>query len=119
MAEIKLGEIESRFAEIICENEPLTSRKLAEMAEAELDWKRPTSYTILRRLCERGLFQNNNGTVTSLIKKDEFHAMQSEKFVEDTFNGSLPAFLVAFGKRKKISDEEVEKLKKIIDSMRG
>lgn len=119
MAEIRLGEIESRFADIIWTNEPLPSRRLAELAEAELGWKRPTSYTILRRLCERGIFKNEGGTVSSLIKREEFYAMQSEKFVEETFDGSLPAFLAAFGSRKKISDDEVEKLKKIIDSMRG
>lgn len=118
MAEIKLGEIESRFADIIWTNEPLTSRRLSELAEAELGWKRPTSYTILRRLCERGLFQNKNGTVTSLIKKDEFHAIQSENFVDETFEGSLPAFLTAFVKRKKLTENEIDELQKLIDDMR-
>jgi len=119
MAEIRLGEVESRFADIIWTNEPLSSRKLAELAEQELGWKESTSYTILKRLCDRGLFQNVKRTVTSLISKEEFYAMQSEKFVDDTFEGSLPAFLVAFGKRKKYTDEEVEKMKQILDSMRG
>lgn len=119
MAEIKLGEVESRFADIIWTNEPLSSRKLAELAEAELGWKASTSYTILKRLCERGLFQNEKRIVTSLISKEEFYALQSEKFVDDTFEGSLPAFLVAFGKRKKYTDEEVEKMKQILDSMKG
>ena len=119
MAEIRLGEVESRFADIIWQNEPLSSGELARLAEAELGWKESTSYTILKRLCQRGLFQNVKRTVTSLISKEEFYAMQSEKFVEDTFEGSLPAFLVAFGKRKKYTDEEVEKMKQILDSMRG
>ena len=119
MPEIKLGEIESRFADIIWTNEPLSSRKLAELAEAELGWKESTSYTILKRLCQRGLFQNVNRTVTSLVSKEEFYALQSEKFVEDTFNGSLPAFLAAFGRRKKFSEDEIEAMKKMIDSMRG
>ena len=118
MPEIKLGEIESRFADIIWTNEPLSSRKLAELAEAELGWKESTSYTILKRLCQRGLFQNVNRTVTSLVSKEEFYALQSEKFVEDTFNGSLPAFLAAFSMRKKYTDEEVERMKRILDSMR-
>ncbi|MBE6613641.1 MAG: BlaI/MecI/CopY family transcriptional regulator, partial [Ruminococcaceae bacterium] len=96
MPEIRLGEIESRFADIIWTNEPLSSRRLAELAEAELGWKESTSYTILKRLCERGLFQNVKRTVTSLVSKEEFYALQSEKFVEDTFDGSLPAFLAAF-----------------------
>ncbi len=119
MSDIRMGEIESRFAEIIWTNEPLASRRLAELAEVELGWKRPTSYTVLRRLCERGIFQNESGIVTSRIKKDEFFAMQSEQFVEDTFEGSLPAFLAAFSKRKRYTEEEVEKMKQILDSMRG
>lgn len=119
MPEIKLGEVESRFAEIIWTNEPLSSGKLAELAEKELGWKESTTYTILKRLCNRGLFQNVKRTVTSLVSKEEFYAMQSEKFVEDTFEGSLPAFLAAFSRRKKYTDEEVEKMKKILDSMRG
>ena len=118
MSEIKLGEIESRFAEIIWQNEPLTSRRLAELAEEELSWKKSTTYTILKRLCERGIFQNQGGMVSSLISKDEFFALQSEKFVEDTFDGSLPAFLAAFGSRKKLSAKEVEELKKLIEGMR-
>ena len=119
MAEIRLGEVESRFADIIWQNEPLSSGELARLAEAELGWKESTSYTILKRLCQRGLFQNVKRTVTSLISKEEFYAIQSEKFVEDTFEGSLPAFLAAFSKRKKYTDEEVEKMKQILDSMRG
>lgn len=118
MSEIKMGEIESRFAEIIWNNEPLHSGTLAQMAEKELSWKKSTTYTILKRLCERGIFQNQNGTVTSLISKDEFYAMQSEKFINETFAGSLPAFLAAFGSRKKLSDEEIAQLRKVIDSMR-
>ena len=119
MPEIRLGEVESRFAEIIWTNEPLSSGRLAELAEKELGWKESTTYTILKRLCNRGLFQNVKRTVTSLVSKEEFYAMQSEKFVEDTFEGSLPAFLVAFSKQKKYTDEEVEKMKQILDSMRG
>ena len=118
MSEIKLGEIESRFADIIWQNEPLHSGMLAQLAERELAWKKSTTYTILKRLCERGIFQNQNGTVTSLISKDDYCAMQSEKFVNETFAGSLPAFLAAFGTRKKLSDEEIAQLRKVIDSMR-
>ena len=119
MAEYKLGEVESIFADIIWNNEPLSSRRLAELAEERLNWKRTTTYTILKRLCDRELFQNNNGTVTSCISREEFYARQSEQFVEDTFQGSLPAFLAAFGSRKKLSDQEIDELQKIIDSMRG
>ena len=119
MAEYKLGEVESIFADIIWNNEPLSSRRLAELAEERLNWKRTTTYTILKRLCDRELFQNNNGTVTSRISREEFYARQSERFVEDTFQGSLPAFLAAFGSQKKLSDQEIDELQKIIDSMRG
>ncbi|MBQ6540569.1 MAG: BlaI/MecI/CopY family transcriptional regulator [Oscillospiraceae bacterium] len=119
MSELRLGAVESRFADIIWKNEPIPSGDLAKLAERELSWKRTTTYTVLKRLCERGIFRNLNGTVTSLISRDEFYAMQSEKFVEETFDGSLPAFLAAFCTRKKLSDKEMEELKKVIDSMEG
>ena len=119
MNDFSLGAVESRFADIIWTNEPLSSGELAKLAEAELGWKESTSYTILKRLCQRGLFQNVKRTVTSLVSREDFYAHQSEEFVEQTFDGSLPAFLAAFSKRKKYTDEEVEKMKKILDSMRG
>ena len=118
MADYKLGEIETIFADIIWDNEPLSSRRLAELAQERLDWKRTTTYTILKRLCDRELFQNEGGTVTSLVSREEFYARQSEIFVEETFHGSLPAFLAAFGSRKKFSDSEIDELQKVIDSMR-
>ena len=117
--EARLAEVESRFAEIIWSNEPLSSRTLAELAEKELSWKKSTTYTVLKRLCQKGIFQNVDGTVTSLISKEDFFAVQSEQFVEQTFRGSLPAFLAAFGSRKKLSDKEVEELQRIIENMRG
>ena len=119
MAEYKLGEVESIFADIIWANQPLTSRRLAELAEVRLNWKRTTTYTVLKRLCDRGLFCNEGGTVTALVSKEEFCARQSEQFVEDTFQGSLPAFLAAFGSRRKLSQSEIDELQKVIDSMRG
>ena len=119
MAEYKLAEVESRFADLIWANEPLTSRRLAELAEEALSWKRTTTYTILKRLCDRGLFQNQSGQVTSLVSREEFYARQSERFVEDTFQGSLPAFLAAFGSRKRLSDGEIQELQALIDKMRG
>ena len=119
MAEYKLGQIETIFADMIWDNEPVTSRRLTELAAEHLNWKRTTTYTILKRLCDRGLFQNEGGTVTSLVSREEFYARQSERFVEDTFQGSLPAFLAAFGSRKKLSDSEIDQLQKIIDGMRG
>ena len=119
MSEMKLGAVESRFADIIWNNEPLTSTELVKLAEGELNWKKSTTYTVLKRLCERGIFQNQTGTVTSRISKEEFYAVQSEKFVEDTFSGSLPAFLAAFTTRKKLSEEEIDQLQKLIDQSRG
>ncbi len=118
MAEYKLGEVESRFADLIWNNEPVSSRRLAELAEAALCWKRTTTYTVLKRLCDRGLFQNEGGTVSSLVSRQEFYAVQSEKFVEETFAGSLPAFLAAFGSRKSLSQREIDELQKLIDGMR-
>ena len=119
MAEYKLGEVESVFADIIWTNEPLSSRRLAELAGQRLNWKRSTTYTILKCLCDRQLFQNSAGVVTSLVSREEFYARQSEQFVQDTFHGSLPAFLAAFSSRKKLSDREIEELQKVIDSMKG
>ena len=119
MAEYKLGEMESIFADIIWQQEPLSSRMLSELAEQRLNWKRTTTYTVLKRLCDRGLFQNNGGQVTSLVSRGEFYARQSEQFVDSAFQGSLPAFLAAFSSRKKLSDLEIQELQKLIDSMRG
>ncbi|MCI6731367.1 MAG: BlaI/MecI/CopY family transcriptional regulator [Lachnospiraceae bacterium] len=113
-----MGVLESRFANIIWSHEPLASRDLIRMAEEELSWKSTTSYTVLKRLCKRGIFQLQDKVVTSLISREEFYGMRSEEFIEETFDGSLPAFIAAFGTRKKLSDEEVDELKKLIDGMR-
>lgn len=118
MTDTKLGVVETRFAALIWDNEPISSGELVKLCEQELHWKKSTTYTILRRLCERGIFQNINGTVTSQLSKDEFNAVQSEKFVKETFDGSLPRFLTAFTMRKKLSDEEINELQKFIDEMR-
>lgn len=118
MSDKKMGLLESKFADFIWNNEPIASGQLVKMAEKELRWKSTTSYTVLKRLCERGIFQNQGGTVTSLISREEFYALQSKRFVDETFDGSLPAFLAAFGSGKKMSDAEIEDLKKIIDGFR-
>jgi len=118
MNDIKLGAVESRFADIIWQHEPLASGELVALAEQELAWKKSTTYTILKRLCARGIFQNEGGRVRSLISRDEFYALQSEKFVEETFDGSLPAFLTAFTARKKLTDEEIQTLETLIEQMR-
>ena len=119
MNENKLGAVESRFADIIWRSEPIESGRLARLAEQELSWKKSTSYTVLKRLCDRGLFQNVGGIVSAMISREEFYARQSERFVEENFNGSLPAFLAAFSGRKKLSDREIDELERIIEKMRG
>lgn len=119
MSEYTLGAIETRFAELIWSYEPVSSGELVKLAERELTWKKSTTYTILRRLCQRGLFQNIDGTVTSLISKEEFYARQSEEFLEETFEGSLPKFLAAFTSRKKLSETEIAALQRLIEENRG
>ena len=116
MDDLKLGAVESRFAGLIWANEPLHSRDLVKLCEQELNWKKPTTYTVLRKLCERGIFQNEGGTVSAVISREEFFALQSERFVEETFEGSLPAFLAAFSKRKALSVQEIAEIRKMIDS---
>ena len=115
----KLGAVEARFADLIWKNAPLTSGELAKLAAEALGWKKTTAFTVLKRLCDRGIFQNDGGTVTALITREEFYARQSEEYLQESFDGSLPAFLVAFGSRKKLSGEEVEELQRLIDGMRG
>ena len=119
MSEYKLGLVESRFADIIWNNEPISSSELAKLALNELEWKKSTTYTVLKRLCDRGIFINDNGTVKALISKNDFYALQSEEIVNDSFSGSLPAFVAAFSSRKKLSDEEINQLQDMINKMRG
>ncbi len=114
MENARLGAVEARFADIIWHNAPLTTRELVNLCEKELNWKRTTTYTVLKKLCERGIFLTENSTVTALISKEEFYAIQSEKFVEDTFEGSLPAFLAAFTARKSLTESEINELRKMV-----
>ena len=118
MKDHKLAPVEARFAELIWENAPLTTGDLVKLSADTLEWKRTTTYTVLKRLCEEGLFETENRMVTVNISKAQYEAMQSEQFVEDTFDGSLPAFLAAFGSRKKLSDTEIDEIQALIDSMR-
>ena len=86
--------------------------------QQELSWKKSTTYTVLKRLSQRGIFQNQDGTVTSLLSREAFYAAQSEQFVEETFSGSLPAFLTAFTTRKKLSKDDLDQLQRLIDQIR-
>ncbi len=115
MEEIKLGMVEAHFADLVWKNEPLTTRELVSLCEKELKWKRTTTYTVLKKLCEKGIFKTEDKIVTALIGEKEFYAIQSEKFVEDTFEGSLPAFIAAFTSRKKPSAKELEEIRRMID----
>lgn len=114
MKDITLGSQESRFADMIWQNEPISSTELARLCLSELGWKKSTTYTVLKRLCDKGLFVNREGLVSSLISRQEFYSMQSERFVEDNFAGSLPTFLAAFTSRKKLSPSEVAQLKELV-----
>lgn len=116
MEELRLGAIESKFADIIWTNEPIPSGELVKLCDKELGWKKSTTYTMLKRLCLRGIFKNEDGIVSSLMTKAEFGAAQSEKFVEETFEGSLPAFLAAFTSRKKLSKAELEEIRQMIEN---
>lgn len=115
----KLGPIETRFAEMIWANAPVSSGELVKMCQRELEWKKSTTYTVLKKLCEQGLFQNEGGVVTVLVSRDEFFALQSEKFVEEHFAGSLPAFLAAFTARKALSPGEVAQIRRMIEGYGG
>ena len=118
MAEIQLGIAESRFADMIWEKEPVSTSELVKLAEAAFSWQRTTTHTVVKRLCEKGLFVNNKGVVTSVIKRDQFYSLQSEKIVEDSFSGSLPAFIAAFTRNKKLSDGEISEILKMIEEAR-
>ncbi len=113
--ENKLGVIEAKFADIIWNNAPISTSQLVKLCAEQLDWKRTTTYTVLKRLSNRGLFQNQEGIVTSLISREEFYAKQSNEFIEETFHGSLPAFLAAFTSQRSLSAEEIEELQKMIN----
>ena len=115
MEPYKLGEMEQRFADLIWEHEPVSSRALTELCTEAFDWKRTTTYTMLRRLCDRGLFQNQNGTVSALLSKSDFQAGQGEQFLKDTFHGSLPQFFAAFTRRNQLSEKEINEIQRLID----
>lgn len=117
--QLHMGEVETRFADLIWQREPIGSGELVELAKAELGWKKSTTYTVLKRLCSRGIFRNISGTVTSCLTREEFFAAQSINFVDRSFNGSLPAFLTAFTSRKKLSSQEIDALKLLIDEQKG
>lgn len=119
MEDFRLGVVETRFAELIWAHEPLTSGELVKLCAKELEWKKSTTYTVLKKLCDRGIFQNQDGLVTSILSQKEFQSRQSRRFVEDTFSGSLPAFIAAFAEGGELSDQELLEIRRMIDSYGG
>ena len=119
MNDFRLGVVETRFAELIWANEPLSSGELVKLCARELEWKKSTTYTVLKKLCDRGLFQNQDGIVTSIVSRQEFQSRQSRRFVEDTFSGSLPAFIAAFADGGNLTDRDISEIRKMIDAYGG
>ena len=115
MDDTRLGAVESQFADIIWKNAPLSSRDLVKLCQQQLEWKKSTTYTVLKKLCDRGIFQNEDGLVTPLVSRQEFHARQSQRFVEETFQGSLPAFISAFASGKKLSPQDVSDIRRMLE----
>ena len=114
MEQLRLGVEESQFADIIWENAPLSTRELVALCAQRLNWKRTTTYTVLKKLCDRGIFATNDGVITVLYSKEEFHAIQCEEFVNKNYHGSLPAFVAAFTTRKALSAAELEQIKALV-----
>lgn len=114
----KIHESEYRFCLIMWEHEPVTAVELVKLCQEQLGWKRTTTYTVIKRLSERGVLQNDNGTVTSLVSKDEAQASEIDDLVEKKFEGSLPAFIAAFSKRQDMSMKELDEVQRMIDRIR-
>ena len=114
----KIFESEYRFCLILWEHEPVTASELVKLCQTQLGWKRTTTYTVIKRLSERGVLKNEDGTVTSLISKDEAQASEIDELVEKKFEGSLPAFVAAFTKHQNISEEELDEVQRMIDRIR-
>jgi predicted transcriptional regulator len=118
MKSIELAAVQERFADIVWENEPIASGDLVQICEKKLNWKKPTTYTVLRKLCEKGLLQNVDGIVSSLISKEEFYSAKSEQIIEDSYKGSLPAFIAAFTSHKKLTKKDVDEIQQLIDAFK-
>ena len=119
MSDLKMGPVETRFAEIIWDREPVGSTELVRLAEEALGWKKSTTYTQVRRLADKGLLQNEQSVVTPLVSRDQVQREESDHFVSRTFGGSLPGFVAAFLKGRTLSESEAEELKTLIDQHRG
>ena len=119
MEDYRLAEQETRFADLIWDNAPIKSPDLVKLAAEVMNWKKSTTYTMLRRLCERKIFKNDDATVIVLMSRDEFYAGQSRKYVEDTFGGSLPRFITSFIGGRGLSDKQADELVRLINEHKG
>ncbi|MCR4650053.1 MAG: BlaI/MecI/CopY family transcriptional regulator [Lachnospiraceae bacterium] len=119
MMDFELGAVQERFADIVWSNEPIASGDLVKICEKELQWKKSTTYTVLRKVCEKGLFKNDDGIVSSLISKEEFYSAKSEQIIEDSYAGSLPAFIAAFISNKKLTAKEADEIQKMINEFKA
>ena len=116
--DMEIGEVQERFANLVWDHEPIPSGQLVKLCEQELNWKKPTTYTVLRKLCEKGLCQNVNGVVSSVMSREQFASRRSEQFVDNAFHGSLPAFVAAFTAQKGLSAREAEEIQQMSDKFR-
>ena len=116
--DMEIGEVQERFANLVWDHEPIPSGQLVKLCEQELNWKKPTTYTVLRKLCEKGLFQNEDGLVSAVLTREQFASRRSEQFVDNAFHSSLPAFVAAFTAQKGLSAQEAEEIQQMIDKFR-
>ena len=116
--DLKLCDSDYKFMTIVWEHAPINSGELVALCNEQLGWKKSTTYTVLKKLCEKGIFQNVNGTVISVISKDAFYFAKSEKFVNENYKGSIPTFLAAFTSRRKLSKKDIDEIQEMIDKIR-
>ena len=116
--DMEIGEVQERFANLVWDHEPIPSGQLVKLCEQELNWKKPTTYTVLRKLCEKGLFRNDDGLGSAVLTREQFASRRSEQFVDNAFHGSLPAFVAAFTAQKGLSAQEAEEIQQMIDKFR-
>ena len=118
MQDYELGAVQTEFAELIWSREPIGSGELVKLCSEKFEWKKSTTYTVLRKLCEKGIMKNEDGVVSSVVSREAFYAAKSGQFVDETFKGSLPAFIAAFASGRKLSRKEVDEIQQMIDDFR-
>ena len=116
MSDYTLTPSETKFADLIWANEPLTSSELVKLSERKMPWKKSTTFTVLKKLCDNGVFKNENSVVSSILNREQYYSLQSRRYVEDSFDGSLPKFIAAFTNGRKLSGTQIEELKRLIDA---